>query len=246
VRRARLWSYLRWQARDFVVERGAPLLIVATLMAFPIIMGLRELRVQLAASPVQVASSAHNAILALFAEFSLIAVLIGINGVVSNDRVRGYYRFLFAKPVFIPRYYAQAYIINGLGLLFTTLGVLGAIYALGYPLFPARVLLMVAFVYVSLGGLGFLYSTLARFDWVLMGATWGVAQVLRVVYPAHESRAGQVLDVVLPPFHRLRDVGLQLARGEPVTPTMLVWLLAWGVTGFVLGLLILRRRPLAS
>ena len=245
MRRARLWSYLRWQARDFVAERGAPLLIVATLMGFPIIMGLRELR-EAAANPSQAIVSARYAIVALFAEFSLISVLIGINGVVSGDRVRGYYRFLFAKPVSIPRYYAQAYTINGLGLVVTALGVLGAIYALGYPVFPVRVLLMVALVYVSLGGLGFFYSTLARFDWVLMGATWGLAQVLRAVYPAHEGRAGQVLDVVLPPFHQLRDVGLQLARGEAVEPTMLVWLLGWGICGFVLGLLILRRRPLAS
>jgi hypothetical protein len=245
MRRARLWSYLRWQARDFVVERGAPLLIVATLMGFPIIMGLRELS-EAVASPTQAMVSARYAIVALFAEFSLISVLIGINGVVSGDRVRGYYRFLFAKPVSIPRYYAQAYTINGLGLVVTALGVLSAIYALGYPVFPMRVLLMVALVYVSLGGLGFLYSTLARFDWVLMGATWGLAQVLRAVYPAHESRAGQVLDVVLPPFHELRDVGLQLARGEAAAPGVLVWLLGWGIGGFVLGLFILRRRPLAS
>src|SRR5687767_3802127 len=117
MRRARLWSYLGWQGRDFAAERGAPLLIVATLMAFPIIMALRELRAT-AASPMQAEVSARYAIVQLFAEFSLIAVLIGINGVVSNDRVRGYYRFLFAKPVSIPRYYAQAYAVNGLGLLF--------------------------------------------------------------------------------------------------------------------------------
>jgi hypothetical protein len=245
VRRARLWSYLRWQARDFVAERGAPLLIVATLMSFPIIMGLRALREQ-APSETQGMMSATYAVVSLFAEFSLIAVLIGINGVVSNDRVRGYYRFLFAKPVSIPRYYAQAYVVNGLGLLATALAVLIAIYALGYPVFPVRVLWTVALVYLSLGGLGFLYSTLARFDWVLMGATWGLAQVLRAVYPAHSSRAGQVLDVILPPFHQLRDVGLDLARGEAADSRVLAWLLGWGISGVVLGLLILRRRPLAS
>jgi hypothetical protein len=245
VRRARLWSYLRWQARDFVLERGAPLLIVATLMTFPIVVGLRELRERMT-TPMQGELSARFGVVQLFAEFSLIAVLIGVNGVVSNDRVRGYYRFLFAKPVSIPRYYAQAYVVNGLGLHVTALTVLAAIYALGYPVFPVRVLLTLALVYVSLGGLGFFYSTLARFDWVLMGATWGVAQVLRAVYPAHASRAGRVIDVVLPPYHRLRDVGLQLARGESADPTILLWLLGWGIAGFLVGLVILRRRPLAT
>jgi hypothetical protein len=244
VSRARLWSYMGWQARDFVTERGAPLLIVATLMSFPIIMGLRNVGENV--PPLQAAMSARYGIVQLFAEFSLISVLIGINGVVSNDRVKGYYRFLFAKPVSIPRYYAQAYVVNGLGLVVTALGVLGAIYTLGYPVFPARVLLMVVLVYLSLGGLGFFYSTLARFDWVLMGATWGVAQVLRAVYPAQESRAGRVLDILLPPFHRLRDAGLELARGETPETTTLLWLLAWGISGFVIGLLILRRRPLAT
>ena len=244
MRRARLWSYIGWQARDFVTERGAPLLIVATLMSFPIIMGLRNLGNNM--PPLQAATSARYGILQLFAEFALISVLIGINGVVSNDRVKGYYRFLFAKPVSIPRYYAQAYVVNGVGLVLTALGVLGAIFALGYPVFPARVLLMVALVYLSLGGLGFFYSTLARFDWVLMGATWGLAQVLRAVYPAQESRAGRVIDVVLPPFHQLRDTGLVLARGETPETATLVWLLAWGLSGFVVGLLILRRRPLAT
>ena len=32
MRRARMWSYIAWQSRDFVTERGAPLLIVATLI----------------------------------------------------------------------------------------------------------------------------------------------------------------------------------------------------------------------
>lgn len=244
MRRARLWSYVGWQARDFVFERGAPLVIVATLMTFPIIMGLREMS-ERAPNAAQAASMANYAVVQLFAEFSLISVLIGINGVVSNDRVRGYYRFLFAKPVSIPRYYAQAYMVNGIGLLATALGLCAAIYTLGYPVFAARVVLTVGLVYVSLGGLGFLYSTVARFDWVLMGGTWGVAQVLRAVYPANESRAGKVIDVILPPFHRLRDVGQQLARGEPADAGMLAWLLGWGIACFVLGLFILRRRPLA-
>ena len=245
MRRARLWSYLAWQARDFVFERGAPLVIVATLMTFPIIMGLRELR-DTAPSAAQAATLANYAVVQLFAEFSLISVLIGINGVVSNDRVRGYYRFLFAKPVSIPRYYAQAYVVNGVGLLATALGVCAAIYALGYPVFASRVVLTVGLVYLSLGGLGFLYSTVARFDWVLMGGTWGLAQVLRAVYPANQSRAGDVLDVILPPFHRMREVGLQLARGESADASVLAWLLGWGIASFLLGLFILRRRPLAK
>jgi hypothetical protein len=233
-----------WQARDFAFERGAPLLIVATLMTFPIIMVLRGLRTG-TSDAAQAATAANYAIVQLFGEFSLISVLIGINGVVSNDRVRGYYRFLFAKPVSIPRYYAQAYVINGIGLVATALALCAAIYTLGYPVFTARVALTVALVYVSLGGLGFLFSTVARFDWVLMGGTWGLAQVLRAVYPAHESRAGKVIDVILPPYHQLRDVGQQLARGESADPGMLAWLLAWGTAGFLIGLFLLRRRPLA-
>ncbi|HJU69742.1 MAG TPA: hypothetical protein VJ650_15990 [Gemmatimonadaceae bacterium] len=238
--RARLWSYAGWQARDFVVERGAPLIIVAFLITSPLIVALRRMRETM--TPLR----AEVTIVELFGQLALIAVLIGINGVVSNDRVRGYYRFLFAKPVSIPRYYAQAYAVNGLGLAAATLGVLGAIYALGYPIFVPRVLLMVGLFYVSLGGVGFLYSTVARFDWILMGATLGLAHVLRDFYPAHASRAGRVIDVILPPYHRLIDVGKELARGGTPESTTVLWLLAWGIGGVVIGLLILRRRPLAA
>jgi hypothetical protein len=90
-----MWSYMAWQARDFAFERGAPLVIVATLMTFPIIMVLRGLRTG-TSDAAQAATAASYAVVQLFGEFSLISVLIGINGVVSNDRVRSYYRFLFA------------------------------------------------------------------------------------------------------------------------------------------------------
>lgn len=238
--RARLWSYAGWQARDFVAERGAPLIIVAFLLTSSLIVALRRMRATM--TPMR----AEVIIIELFAQLALIAVLIGINGVVSNDRVRGYFRFLFAKPVSVPRYYAQAYAVNGLGLAAVTLGVLAVIYAVGYPVFVPRVLLMVGLFYVSLGGVGFLYSTVARFDWILMGATLGLAHVLRDFYPAHESLAGGVIDVILPPYHRLIDVGKELARGVTPESTTLLWLLAWGISGFVIGLLILRRRPLAA
>jgi hypothetical protein len=245
MRRARLWRYLLWQARDFVVERGAPLLIVAFLMWGPVIVTLRRMSGAMPDSTL-VRANAVSVIVEGFATFSVIAVLVGINGVVSNDRVRGYYRFLFAKPVSIPRYYAQAYAVNGIGLMVTAAIVLAAIYALGHSVFLVKALWMVALVYVSLGGLGFLFSTLLRFDWILMGATLGLAHVLRFLFPSGGSRGGQVLNVILPPFHQLSDVGTQLARGETADSSMLLWLVGWGVSAFLLGLLILRRRPLAS
>lgn len=245
MRRARLWSYLGWQARDFVTERGAPLLIVATLIWGSVIITLRRIGDAMPGSS-QVGVTVLGLILEAFQTFSVVAVLIGINGIVSNDRVRGYYRFLFAKPVSIPRYYAQAFAVNGIGLLVTVAIVLTAVYTLGYPIFPMRVLAWVGLAYISLGGLGFLFSTLMRFDWILMGATFGLSHVLRALFPAYRSRAGEVLDVILPPFHHLHEVGEQLARGEPADPSILAWLLGWGGTAFILGLLILRRRPLAT
>jgi hypothetical protein len=233
-----MWAYLTWQGRDFAFERGAPLLIVATLMAGPIILNLRRLNPPDAA--------VREVIVQLFGTFSLITVLIGVNGIVSNDRVRGYYRLLFAKPVSIPRYYAQAWIVNGLGLLATSVAVCAAIYVIGYPLFVWRVLLTVGLAYIALGGLGFFYSTVWRFDWVLMGGTLALAHVLRLLFPAEASRAGKALHVVLPPFHSLQDTGIDLARGQSVDPGLLLWMLGWGISGFLLGLFVLRRRSLAT
>ena len=242
MRRARIWAYLLWQARDFVLERGAPLVIVAGLMTSSIIVALRQLRVQ--AEGIQADAGAGLLIAELVAGFSLFAVIIGINGVVSNDRVRGYFRILFAKPLSVPRYYAQAWIVNGAGLLAVTCALCAAIYFFGYPLFAWRAILAVGLVYISLGGLGFFYSTIARFDWLLLAATLGLAHLLRTVFRVQGSAAGEVLDTVLP-FHRLQELTIEIVRGRPVDSEVLSWMLGWGISGFVLGLVVLRRRPLA-
>ena len=47
-----------------------------------------------------------------------LSVLIAVNGIVSTDRKKGYYRFLFAKPVSAGRaIYAQLFFVYMAGML---------------------------------------------------------------------------------------------------------------------------------
>jgi hypothetical protein len=249
--RARLGRYALWQLRDYVFERGLPLLIVAALVLLPMIQGRRRFAV----SPEQ----EHGFALTMLAEtftgfFGFVIVLLSANGVVSNDRKQGYYRFLFAKPVSIPAYYAQSLAVNGVGALAVSLVVLGVFFHFVHAVFPLGVLAFVALYYVALGGIVFLVSSLTRHDWVAVGALWGLAQLLRGLYPADRSAFGRVVDVLLPPAHRVSAVGRALINGEHATgmhvgdhdfTVAVAWLLAWGVGAFVAGLVVLRRRSMA-
>ena len=48
---------------------------------------------------------------------ALVGSIFATSGLVSDDRSRNYYRFLFAKPLDPIRYYAQAFVLRGLVII---------------------------------------------------------------------------------------------------------------------------------
>jgi hypothetical protein len=250
-----------------VFERGLPALVVAALLLFSIVVEMRSLPAP------QRAGLARAAVAQLMAGglglgfgLGFVVVLIAVNRIVSHDRRRGYYRFLFAKPLSVPRYYAQSFAINGVGAVATAAVILAAFAALVHPTFPPGALAFVALYYVALGGIMFLISTLTHLDWVVTAAIWGLAQALRAVFPPWESWYGRLFDVILPPAHRVADVGrvlilgdapsLQMAvtgfdtaalrPGDPAFLAAVLWLLGWGAAAFAAGLVVLRKRSMGA
>lgn len=254
--RARLGRYGAWQLRDFVFERGLPSLVVATLMLFPTIVGLRAM-IPMNTGNTPASKLALDAFTSLMVgPFGFVIVLIATNGIVHGDIRRGYYRFLFAKPVAPWRFYAQSFAVSWLGAMLVALLVLAAFAVLVTPIFPPGLFAFLSLYYVALGGLVFLMSVITRLDWLIVATIWTFAQLLRAMYPASSGLFGRIVDVLLPPAHRIGEVGTALLQagspggvqlgGDPTLLGAIIWLAGWGTLAFIAGLVILRRKPLAS
>ena len=109
MKRGRLARYSLWQFRDFVIERGIAIFIIAFLWGYVLLEPLRR-----AIGP-QWPGDKTSPVWALTLQISSamvsLAVLIALNGMVSTDRKAGYYRFLFSKPVNVVAYYAQLFFV---------------------------------------------------------------------------------------------------------------------------------------
>jgi hypothetical protein len=94
--------------------------------------------------------------------------------------------------------------------------------------------------YVLVGGVCFLMSAITRFDWVATGAVFAL-----VLYLASKFRDAWWL-APLPPFWRIPEQLDLLKTLDPLEAKPLLWAVAYGVACFLLGLIILKRRPLAT
>lgn len=240
--RARLGAYALWQLRDFTLERAVSMLVVGIVLGAPIVMMSAATMLigpgQLAPSSTFIVAQTVGSIAALF-------VFIAVNRIVSGDRVTGYYRFLFAKPVSVVAFYAQSFAVTGVGML-AVVSVLLGIGALFGGLIPVGpTLLYFAVVYVSMASIGFFLSTVTRFDGAILLGLWFGSVVLRQLFGAETGVRGTLVKL-LPPVHRLAPLRDTLYSGGPVEWAGLLHLLGYGLLFFALGLVVLWRRSLAS
>jgi hypothetical protein len=267
-RQARLAAYGLWQLRDYVMDRGTPTFIVAILFGY---LGLAPLMAHLPKATDPVApgllrrfGSAHAAHAAMMGEFNygflrgflgtlvFLGALFAMNGIVANDRKLGYFRFLFAKPVAPPRYYGQAFVIHWAGFV-GVMALLGAIYgALVWPVLSVPLMIVVALMFLCYGGIAFMLSAAARWDWLSLVAVSVAATYLWTRY-GNSTRPLAKLLYLLPPLHKTDEVYASVsgspafaAGSAPVLPWATLWWLAgYGAICFVLGLVVLRLRRLA-
>lgn len=245
---ARLLRYAPWQARDYLFERGLPLLVVCTLFGWLTYGGMAGLRDALDAAELQ--RAATQIWRGIVPQVALFGTILALNGIVATDLRQGYFRFLFAKPVAAPAYYAQAFAVHGLAVGLVTLAffhILARLLGVPTPVWAAG---YVVLHFVALGGIIFLASSasvswLGRFDWLAAAALWAGGLLTHELALRGVSWA-RLVSPALPPSWRADIVLQSLVAGVPPPAEPLVHLLAYGAVCFLLGLIVLRHRPLAA
>ena len=136
-RRARLLEYLPWIMRDYFTNQGPSTALVVLLIGFlslmPVMQGAAGSPVDLGKVPTQIATRVLHAMLPALV---FLGTFFATNGIVANDRKLGYYRFLFAKPVSPPVYYAVTFLVYGVGLLVVSMALLGVWALTVRPMLP--------------------------------------------------------------------------------------------------------------
>jgi hypothetical protein len=238
-----LLRYSPWQLRDYAIDKAIPTAAVAALTAYlnyaPVMLQHDVLR-DGAPSPLLLSALANTLVAVV-----LVAALFATNGIVGDDRRLGYYQILFSKPVRVPWFYAQKFAVSLIGFVLVLL-ILLAIHALVVtPLLPLALLPVAALLFVSVGGIGFLASALWRYDWATLTA---VLFASAVVWDRWGAAPGWLrwIPRLFPPIDHIGAIAAAAAGGTELPMTYAVWLMAYGVVCFVLGLAILTRRRLTA
>lgn len=225
--------YAGWMARDLAAGPGLPMAVLTVLAA------LLTSRLQVLGP----AGDAARAACLVVLDWTAIALtLLATGGLVSADFAIGHQRTLFAKPVSPPLYYLQRWLLGLVAVLVGAAVVAETIAArfdgslLG-PAFLARL----ALLYLVVGGLVFLLSTVTRRDWLAAAVllAWQVALSWARSMGFAQGPVGTVLHGVLPPVQLL---GLS---GPLPGGTELALALGYGAALLLGALAVLQWRPLA-
>ena len=243
-RRAELARYAPWIARDYFTNQGPSTALVVLLIGF---LGLQGATAAGATIDTVSGDILRAVMRQLLGSLVFLGTFFATNGIIANDRKQGYYKFLFSKPVAPTSYYALTFAVYGVGLLVVTLALLGVWAVVARPMFPAPLLAVVALMYVAYGGIGFLLSAAWRFDWISLVTVLLVANVAWSVWGTASGPVYWLLHL-LPPVHRADSVFDLVLRGSvgPVPWGSIAWLGGYGLACLLLGLLVIRKRPLGS
>lgn len=238
--RRQITSYVPWQLWDFALDRGVALLFVGGLMGLSVLWpGYVALSEQM--PPEQLPGKLLE--IAVAQQISIL-VVIATSGIVANDRIGGYYRFLFSKPVRMPAYYALQFLVTLVGTLLATLILLAAFWLLVGWVSPTVPIVMVVATYLALGGTIFFFSAITRLDWGMLVILWGASALSRTL--AADKAWYDVARWVLPPTHHIDKLRGALFAGTGLDAGGVAWLVGYGVAFFVAGLVVLHRKAIAE
>lgn len=248
-RHARLGRYFWWQYHDYMLHQAPATAAVVAMYAYltlmPILNGsmTNGRRYTISTLPMSVVQGFFSDSLA---SFILLGTLFATNGIVANDRKTGFYRFYFAKPVSAPRFYTHAFIANGTGMLTVSLLLLAAFALIVRPLMPLSFVPVTAAMYIAFAGVGFMLSTIWRFDWLSLVTVAIVSSLGWGMWGEERGIRGWLVHL-LPPMHRSSELYAYVAGTTTSFPwATQLWLTGYGALCFAIGLWILRTRSLAT
>lgn len=242
MKRVRLIAYAKYQLVDFVFERGLMVLVLSVLNLSGIVISI------LSESPEERArireASLGTDVLILFPSLIMLAVLFASQELISRPRKLSYYRLVFAKPVSPVRYYAQLFVLHLIGTV-AFVSLLTALFsAIALPMYLPGIAALTAIGFVLLGGIGFLLSVVTNYDAVATIGLVGMAFIGNALSAKYSGFLVTALSSVLPLEHVFALKPLLL--GTPVATGDVVWVLAYGLTAFALGLVALRYTQLSD
>lgn len=242
-RRASLLRYAPYFARDYLTSQGPSTALVVVLIAFLALQGALASGLPLSSMPGELLERVMRQ---LVASLAFLGTFFATNGIVASDRKQGYYKFLFSKPVSPPAYYATTFMVYGAGLLVVTAVLLGIWSVVVRPVFPVALFAVIAIMYVAYGGIGFLLSAAWRFDWISLVTVLLVANVSWTLWGDSDGLLYALLHV-LPPVHHAQHVYDLVAGASGALPwASIAWLFGYGFACFLLGMLVIRKRPLGT
>ncbi len=225
--------YAGWMARDLAAGPGIPMAVLAALAA------LLTSRLEVVGP---VAGADRAACLVVLDWTAVALTLLATGGLVSADFAIGHQRTLFAKPVSPPLYYLQRWLL-GLAAVLVGAAVVAEAIALrfGVPVLGPTFVARLALLYLVVGGLVFLLSTVTRRDWLAAAVllAWQAALGWARSLGFARGPVGTVLHAVLPPVRLLGLTDPFPAGAE------LALALGYGAALLVGALAVLERRPLA-
>lgn len=244
--RGRLGAYALWQAGDYLLGPAIWTVFVAGVLGvFPMIM----FQAQMSHANVpagQLDTMMAQRLDAFIGILAFFGPMLAVNGLVSKDRAPGLSRFLFAKPVGVAQYYAQAWVIRGGLLLAVTALSVAAVnsFLMKVALLPA--LGTVGVSWLLIGGAGLLVSVLTAQDTGVLIVVYLLPDLLDgmpQVAPSMNWLWKPLLEV-MPPMHRLDEIRRSLFGSGPI-PGGDIWHAAlYGVACVALAAYLVRRLPL--
>jgi hypothetical protein len=251
-RRARMGRYALWQAGDFVINIAIITIILFALIGVVALMNL-HLQEEIALSQKRTLPPMMKLTIFrdIYAMFAMVAPIIAVSGVISQDRSAGFTRFLFAKPVSPRWFYFQSLFVRFVGYL-----VVGHILILAYsfyepPAYTPKMLVDLTVNFLIVGGITFLFSAVSKYDGLLAIVALLTSSIFWSKWERAQGWRHAVVDI-LPPVERVGELHAWVLGMNPLGsiadvpfPTKwALWLAGYGLACIVLGLYLLRRIPL--
>ena len=263
MRKSRVGAYGIWQLRDYLMDRGLPMLFVLLMLGYitiaPMLSMVSRRMEDMAARPAVVARFGgveamrdkllHESSRGILTNFLGVVVYLGallaFYGFIATDRKQGFYRFLFAKPVNPLRYYGQAFVIHWVSYVLIVAGMLAAYGFFVVPVLRPQILGVCAAMFLMYAGILFLLSaSTVRADWLLLIFVTLLSSLLWDKYGESKSIFAKLL-YAFPPLHRTSEIYTAAAAATPVNRTLLGWFAGYGLACVIGALIVIRRRRIA-